>query len=138
MSHLTDSNRWQIENGLRDKMSFQEIAQKIGKSHTTISREVKKHRIDSNKGASGRITNRCIFRRNCNVYLLCRNEIKCQKKCSTCNKCNSLCSKFQEEICPKLSEPPYVCNGCSDEHKCVLKKSFIFILMPGGSIEKCS
>jgi len=123
MAHLTDSDRMEIEHGLRQRMPFQQIARKLGKPHTTISREVLKRRADSDKGAFGRVTNRCIFRRNCNVYYLCPEE-KCQRKCSTCKDCNAICPKFQEEICGKLSQAPYVCNGCPDEHKCVLRKKF--------------
>lgn len=123
MSHLTDSDRLQIENGLHRGMSFQQIARDMGKSHSTISREVLKRRGNSDKGAIGRISNRCIFRRNCDVYYLCQ-EFKCHRKCSTCRICNSVCPKFQEDICRKLSAPPYVCNGCPEEHKCVLKKKF--------------
>ncbi len=123
MSHLSDSDRMEIEHGLRQRMSFQQIARELGKSHTTISREILKHRTDSDKGAFGRVTNRCVFRRNCNVYYLCR-EKKCQRKCSTCKDCNTICSKFQEEVCGKLSSHPYICNGCPDEHKCVLRKKF--------------
>lgn len=123
MAHLSDSDRMEIEHGLRQRMPFQQIARKLGKPHTTISREVLKRRADSDKGAFGRVTNRCIFRRNCDVYYLCPEE-KCQRKCSTCKKCNVICPKFQEEICGKLSQAPYVCNGCPDEHKCVLRKKF--------------
>ncbi len=123
MAHLTDSDRMEIEHGLRQRMPFQQIARKLGKPHTTISREVLKRRADSDKGAFGRVTNRCIFRRNCNVYYLCPEE-KCQRKCSTCKDCNAICPKFQEEICGKLSQAPYVCNGCPDGHKCVLRKKF--------------
>ena len=123
MSHLTDSDRMEIEHGLRQRMSFLQIARELGKSHSTISREVLKRRTDSDKGAFGRVTNRCIFRRNCDVYYLCSDK-KCQRKCSTCKNCNTLCAKFKEDICGKLSEPPYVCNGCIDERNCTLRKKF--------------
>ena len=123
MSHLNDSERLKIEHGLRKGMPFLQIARELGKSHTSISREVLKHRVNSEKGSPGRITNRCVFRRNCNAYYLCPGR-KCQRKCSACKNCNEVCPKFQEEICNKLSEPPYVCNGCHDEYKCVLRKKF--------------
>jgi len=125
MSHLTDSERLQIEHELHHGMSLQQIARKLGKSHSTISREVLKRRVDSDKGAVGRITNRCVFRRNCEEYHLCLDR-RCQRKCSACRNCNAVCSKFQEEVCRKLSVPPYVCNGCFEAHKCVLKKKFYF------------
>ena len=121
MSHLTESNRIKIELGLRNGMSFQELAKMLGKARSTILREVKKHRQISLKGAPGRVHNRCVHRRNCDVYALC-GDSKCNRKCSACRKCNSLCSKFKEETCLRLSKVPYVCNGCPDEHKCVLKK----------------
>ena len=123
MSHLTDSERLQIEHGLRRRMSFQQIANELDKSRSAISREVLKRRVDSDKGAAGRITNRCVSRRNCDVYFLC-SEGKCQRKCSACRNCNAVCPKFQEEVCRKLSAPPYVCNGCPEEYKCVLRKKF--------------
>lgn len=123
MSHLTDSERMKIEHELHRGMTLQQIARGLDKSHSTISREVLKHRVDSDKGAVGRITNRCVFRRNCEVYNLCPGR-RCQRKCSACHTCNAVCPKFQEDVCRKLSVPPYVCNGCSEEHKCVLKKKF--------------
>lgn len=123
MAHLTDSERLQIEHELHRGMSLQQIARKLGKSRSTITREVLKHRVDSVKGAAGRISNRCVFRRNCEVYHLCP-ESRCQRKCSACRNCNAICPKFQEDVCRKLSAPSYVCNGCPEEHKCVLKKKF--------------
>ena len=63
MSHLTHNQRLLIENGLRNGKSFKEISAQIGKSHTTVSREVLRHRVDSGKGAFGRLTNRCVHAR---------------------------------------------------------------------------
>lgn len=123
MSHLTESDRLTIEHGLQIRLSFQQIAQELGKSRTTILREVLKHRISSTKGASGRVLNRCIYRRDCNTWHLCEGK-RCHRKCSACAFCNTVCSKFKEDICRKLSKVPYVCNGCADRSKCVLKKQF--------------
>jgi len=123
MSHLTESERMQIEQCLRKKMLFKEIAERLNKSRSTILREVRKHRQESFKVSQGRIANRCIHRRNCDVYGLCE-KINCNRKCSTCRICNKTCSRFREEVCPKLSSSPYVCNGCSEEYKCTLKKQF--------------
>lgn len=122
MAHLTHSQRTLIESGLKQRDSFKEIARKIGKSPSSVSREVLKHRVDSDKGAYGRITNRCIYRRNCDRLRVC--DSNCSKRCSACTKCNASCPNFEEEICERLSLPPYVCNGCKDEYRCVLKKKF--------------
>lgn len=56
MAHLTHSQRTLIESGLKQRDSFKEIAGKIGKSPSSVSREVLKHRVDSDEGAYGRIT----------------------------------------------------------------------------------
>lgn len=123
MAHLTHSQRQLIEHGLRIRRMFREIGLTIGKSHTTVAREVLKHRVDSDKGAFGRLTNRCIHRHDCQRINVC-GDFKCSKRCSTCKKCNERCSHFREDICEKLDMPPYVCNGCPQEHKCVLRKKY--------------
>lgn len=41
--HLTDDNRQDIQEGLNNGCSFKQIARRIGKDPTTVSKEVKKH-----------------------------------------------------------------------------------------------
>mgnify|MGYP000786591803 CR=1 FL=1 len=123
MSHLTESDRLTIEHGLSRKMSLQELADELSKSRSTILREIRNHRTESLKGATGRVTNRCVARRSCAIRSLC-HEKRCHRQCSACSHCNKVCPEFKEEECLKLSHLPYVCNGCSDEHKCVLRKQY--------------
>lgn len=123
--HLTNRDRSQIEHLLRGKNSLKEIARVLGKSTSTISREIKKHSVPSNKSAVGRIRNRCVHRRNCLRFYLCEDKPNCKKqRCSTCHLCNSVCPDFVEELCPRLDLPPYVCNGCETEHVCTLRKRY--------------
>jgi hypothetical protein len=35
-----------------------------------------------------------------------------------------VCPDFEEEICLRLYNPPYVCNGCKDERNCTLRKRY--------------
>jgi IS30 family transposase len=35
-----------------------------------------------------------------------------------------VCPAYEEEVCFKLYDPPYVCNGCLDERRCTLKKKY--------------
>jgi IS30 family transposase len=35
-----------------------------------------------------------------------------------------MCPDYEEQVCYKLYEPPYVCNGCLDEYQCVLRKKY--------------
>ena len=117
--HMDLNDRNQIAQGIVSGKSFGEIARSIGKSSTTIAREIKRHKIVSNKRAYERITNRCIHRGNCAVSGLCREKPDCTRRCASCN---NVCQSYAEEVCLRLLCPPYVCNGCGDKSKCVLRK----------------
>lgn len=120
--HMNLNDRNQIALGISNGKSFGEIGRCIGKSETTIAREIKGHKIVSSKGAYGRITNRCAHRTTCDISGLCEQKPDCTRRCATCISCNNICKRFEEEKCPRLLRPPYVCNGCKDKPKCVLKK----------------
>jgi IS30 family transposase len=122
--HLTNSDRMEIEHGLRHRKSFKKIADGIGKHHSSVAREVLGRRVASDKGAAMRITNRCVARTSCDRIQLCMDKPDCVRRCSTCRMCNSVCPDFVEDVCAKLSRPPYVCNGCPDEPRCVLRKQY--------------
>jgi IS30 family transposase len=122
--HLTNDERLQIEHLLSERTSLSQIAKQLGKSKSTVSREVRARSIIVDKGARYRIRNRCVRRADCNRYYLCEDKTQCARRCSACNLCNEICPDFEEQICYKLFEPPYVCNGCMDEHQCVLGKRF--------------
>ena len=120
--HLDLNDRNQIYIGVESGKSLGEIANELHKAETTIAREVKHHKKFTDKGAFGRVKNRCIHRKNCTIQQLCENKPDCTRKCSTCSHCNTLCADYVEEICPRTSRPPYVCNGCPDKPTCTLTK----------------
>jgi IS30 family transposase len=122
--HLTIEERLTIQHLLGEQKSLKEIAAKLNKHPTTISREVRARVIVSDKGARYRIRNRCVRRANCNRYNLCEDKSQCTRRCSACNLCNEICPDFEEQICGKLFESPYCCNGCLDEYQCVLRKKY--------------
>jgi transposase, IS30 family len=122
--HLTDFERQQIEYCLRESVPLKRIAVSLGKSTSTVSREIRSRAIQSDKYAPYRIRNRCVKREDCQKHYLCSDKPNCTKRCATCNLCNSLCEDFQEQLCYKLYEPPYVCYGCIEESRCVLRKKY--------------
>ena len=124
--HLTDFDRLQIQHGLSHRNSIKKIAFDLDKSPTTISREIRKRAIASNKCPPHRTPNRCVHRFNCSKHYLCEDKPNCIKCCSICKFCNNKCPDFVEDICKKLSFPPYVCNSCPEEHLCVLRKKYYF------------
>jgi IS30 family transposase len=123
--HLTDDERLLIEVYLKQRYSLKSIAEKLEKSTSTISREVRTRVQESNKFAAYYPKNRCTKRTDCHRDQLCDDKPNCtRQKCSTCNRCNEVCPAYEEEVCYRLYEPPYCCNGCTDERRCVLKKKY--------------
>jgi len=122
--HLTNEERQQIERMLSEQISLKRIADTLGKHPATISREVRAHAIESGKYAPYRIHNRCAKRNTCQKTLLCADKPNCTRKCAHCNYCNALCEEFEEQLCLKLYDPPYCCNGCFEERQCVLRKKY--------------
>lgn len=122
--HLTDEERLHIERLLKERVSIKQIAVKLGKSTSTISREIRAHAVFSDKSAPHRIPNRCTRRYDCNIRYLCEDKPDCTRICRSCRLCNNLCPDFEEDVCIKLSVQPYVCNGCTDERLCTLRKRY--------------
>lgn len=120
--HLTLDERNFIEQELAKNTSFREIAQYLSKDPTTISKEVRKHRIKK-EGRSVHVNfNHCAKKYNCHRHNLCKTY--CSKECRHCNYCNKVCSDFIDGTCFKLNHAPYVCNGCTEKFSCRLTKFY--------------
>ncbi len=123
---LTDAERCYIEARLRAGKTPYAIAKELNRPIKTILREIKARAIVSDKGVAYRIKNRCIHRMDCSKTFVCGTCLQAHRtrKCRLCAQCNSHCPDFVEDVCEKLAKPPFVCNGCQDEHKCVLRKKY--------------
>lgn len=123
--HLTLDSRITIETKLNERESFKAIGRFLGKDCTTISKEVKNHFCFEKIGAYGRAFNDCklALGRQCSAQNIC---LSCSSRkdrfCWSCGKCIFSCTSYEKYICPKLSRPPYVCNGCADRNRCSLEK----------------
>lgn len=123
--HMSRETRHTINKGLDNNESFKQIGRTTGMDCTSISKEVRKNSYESCTGAFGKKFNPCIHRIECCETYICKNcPGKYERKCKNCRiqNCNQLCPRFEEETCPKLSKPPYVCNGCESLKECTLKK----------------
>lgn len=122
--HLVLDDRYDIQHGLDASLSFKAIGAAIGKDCTTVSKEIRAHIIFVKKGASYRPFNDCANRFHCNYSGDACDECsrKNKKKCSTCGSCVPTCADYKKEVCPLLSKPPYVCNGCTKRNECTLEK----------------
>ena len=118
--HMTLDNRQKICAGLENVETFGVIAKRIGKSETSVSREVRNHRCVWDKHPYGRSRNRCVKRKDCDLRNVCRDD--CNRKCAACGQCAKSCPMYEEEHCEKLNRPPYVCNACPLVNRCPLEK----------------
>ncbi len=122
-THLTLQDRSIIQNCITSQLSFKQIGAQLGKDPGTISKEVRKHREPVNTGAYGRPFNPCRHSGSCDKTFLCSRCIHGGRRCAFCNVgCYQFCNQFEEYVCPRLSSPPYVCNGCPERHRCRYRK----------------
>ena len=105
--HLTADERATIQISLVERKSVNEIAKEVGKSRTTISREIQKHIITKRTALYGRSFNECVHGTSCRLVGLCEDKPNCAtKNCRMCKECNTLCTKFEKQDCEKLLIAP--------------------------------
>lgn len=119
--HLTLEDRNYIEQALNQNMSFKEIGKFLSKDPTTISKEIKKHKIKKEPSTFNN-SNTCLKRCHCSKKNVCGKN--CHSSCNTCKICVKYCPDFVEEVCPNLSKPPFVCNPCPRKGYCRLVKYY--------------
>ena len=115
--HLTLQDRYTIEEGLNHGYTLTRIAQEVGKDKTTISKEIRKHRIGNSQRVGN--VNDCLNRFQCPIQHLCR-DCSVDKDCRRCRKedCRNICPEYRSESCRYIQRAPYVCNGCSMVYDC--------------------
>ena len=120
MKHMGQDERNRIEFMLGCGNSVASIAKALGRSESTISRELLNRRIGSDKhyGCSNRLCERFddCARTAFNGFRDIRRK--------NSPGCFESCPDFREAVCVRLNRAPYVCNGCEREHNCPLKKRY--------------
>ena len=127
--HLTLEDRIYIENELNKGTSFKDIARFLCKDPTTISKEVKAHRLSDwyHKGTFYNAKNFCVHRYHCKKTNACGKIILCGIKCTSCPTCNQTCKDFEKERCNRLDKAPYVCNGCTKKiNHCTIAHKYTY------------
>lgn len=107
-THLTLDDRRFIQRELEAEKSKVQIARDLGKSPSTISKEVKLHR---------KIRPRNMF--NTRVGYFCENR----GKYDCCRKCEKKCPNYLERKC-KRRDRIGICNKCPKINNCRLDKYF--------------
>ena len=78
-SHLSLDERITIAQLLKEKSSFKAIARELGRDPSTISKEIRRHRIPKRSGAIGKSFNNCAHRSGCDCRRLCEGVPKVMK-----------------------------------------------------------
>lgn len=123
--HMSEEDRNYLEEALKRNLKFVDIAKFLKKDPTTISREVKKHRVEQkpnsfNNGGH----NQCAHLQSCTKRDVCGIGKNCRYPCKQCQNCNDVCPDFMQRVCPTTIKPPYVCNGCEKKMGCRLPKQY--------------
>ena len=92
--HLSSKDRSFIESALNNADSFKAIALALAKDPTTIAKEVKRNCITKYPLEFGELKNVCSNRQSCKKFYVCSAKISCNKSCSSCKICHTLCSNF--------------------------------------------
>ena len=121
MKHMGNDERNRIEFMLGCGRNITEIAKALGRSQSTISREVLNRRIESEKhyACSNRI---CAHFDECHLKHFSSASDRGLRK--NIKGCFELCPDFREAVCERLNRAPYVCNGCEKEHNCPMRKRY--------------
>lgn len=109
-THLTLSDRIYIEQALERCMRFKDIAVFIRKDATTVSKEIRRHRVGKQMDKR---TALCENRSTCTKTHMCSQRY-CNRICGKCtlHDCHYHCEDYSAPICRRLTSAPYVCNGC--------------------------
>jgi len=113
------AERQEIERLLDANASMSEIARKLGRSVSTITREITRNRRDDGYRVSPvSITRLCVHVRTCQVKGLCKG---CwNRRCAGCRdvRCTNTCKRYERDICRKNTAAPFCCNGCASAPGC--------------------
>ncbi|MBR0600652.1 IS30 family transposase [Sinanaerobacter chloroacetimidivorans] len=121
--HFNLADRMFIENALFEHMPLTEIARRLGKDPTTVSKEIKRNRIE-NRSRVGKDYVLCQHYKGCRKMHLCKDA--CSHLCYRCKitNCYRICTDYKPRECTITNRFPHVCNGCGNVSSCYRGRFF--------------
>lgn len=115
--HLTEHERNVIALMITSGCSIRSIASTLGKSPSTISRELNKHA-------------QTLYPRNCDCLMFGECRLKhvcgsstCNRLCKTCQHARKKCSDYIKAECEtRIEDPLHLCNSCINQKNCHYEK----------------
>lgn len=130
IKHLCEEERIYIVNSLNADFTVTQIAKAICKDPTTVSKEIKKHRVLKIPHGTTGFYNTCKHLRSCTKTNICSSHDKCNTKlCKTCNICSSVCHDFEKTYARNCCVP-HMSVMAVQNFQIVKCTSNIFILLP--------
>jgi IS30 family transposase len=117
---FTSCERARIEEMINEGARLSDIAFALGKNPTSVSREVKRNRVELRRVSTSKfMRNPCAHRETCTKTNLCRAR-GCTKPCSRCERvfCHERCADFSAWECARTRRWPFVCNRCAQRSTC--------------------
>ena len=132
--HLTLDDRITILTELKKSTNLIEMAKKVDKDPTTISKEVKLHRYmkEVNAPYGNSDCYFCSKLRECKLTKICKSCISTRGGNSLCKNCGYIkdrknsCPNYTEYECKKLNRWPYVCHNCEMYKSCRTRKKYFY------------
>lgn len=121
--HFNLTKRQTLENLLNQNETEARIASTLLLHSTSISREIKRHRLIVEPSKKVSFCSSCSNHWLCDLHSRCGRRT-CQHRCDGC-KALTNCSSYLPVQCRSFDRYPHVCNGCSRELKCELRR-FIY------------
>lgn len=130
--HFTYDDRIKIQKIITEhrnedgslSLKLVDIANMLDKDPSSISKEVKHHRIESNPKDTTQIQT---LNKTCKHFDECAlidhvNPYGIPAFCKNMSACVKTCKNFEKAACPNTKKFPWVCNGCPKMKKCNLTK----------------
>lgn len=117
--HLSLDERIRIQSLLEEDFSLRYIADRLGKSPSTVSRKLKKHAASISPNCCD-----CLNSSGCSHLHICGASV-CRKKCKSCSKAKKYCPDYVQSFCDTLlSHPLHLCNSCFKKNLCHFERRF--------------
>ena len=115
-NRITFKERVRIEAGIYAKKSFSQIAKELGRSTSSITREVKQNRIVVKSPYT--YGKDCIRAAECRRRNVCGDK-ECTILCRWCIRqdCTQYCDMQATRICKETEKPPFTCDTCTEKRK---------------------
>ena len=119
--HLTLEDRVRIETLIKEGFSLRYIADRLDKSPSSISREIKNYSVTVSPKCCD-----CVFQNDCSNTHICGSS-GCYKKCKFCSKAKKYCSDYVQAFCEtRLAHPLKLCNTCCKKAYCHFERAYYY------------